>query len=143
MRLEIDSRLNEIPRAIRFVDDFCERHRLAQGHAEALNVVLDEILTNSIRYGLDEVPGHPISITLDCLEGEVMVRVEDEGVAFDPTRAPAPAVGGSLAERKVGGLGLAFVRELTHSIEYQRLPGRNRLTLRRRIDAGSVALPGA
>ena len=35
-------------------------------------------------------------------------------------------------ERKSGGLGMAFVRALTDSIEYQRVAGRNRLVLRRR-----------
>ena len=40
---------------------------------------------------------------------------------------------GTIDERKVGGLGLAFVRSLTDIIEYRRIDGHNRLVLRRRI----------
>ena len=133
--LEIDSRLAEIPRAIAMVDEFRALHGLAQVDADALDVILDEILTNSIRHGLDEAPGHPISVTLDYRDGEIVLQVEDEGVAFDPTQVPAPAVGGKLGDRRVGGLGVAFVRSLTRSIEYSRASGRNRLVIVRRAAA--------
>ena len=63
------------------------------------------------------------------------VEIEDDGAAFDPTRAPAPVLVGTLAERKPGGMGIAFVRNLTDSFEYQRVADRNRVVLRRRVMA--------
>jgi anti-sigma regulatory factor (Ser/Thr protein kinase) len=133
MRLVIDSQLSEIRRAMELVDEFRARHGLEGKDANAIHVVLDEILSNSIRHGLGGAAEHAISVTLELSEGEIRVEIEDDGVAYDPTQAPAPVLAGTVAERQVGGMGVAFVRALTDSIEYQRVDGRNRLVLRRRI----------
>jgi anti-sigma regulatory factor (Ser/Thr protein kinase) len=133
MRLTIDSQLPEIRRATDLVEAFRVHHELPSRDADALCVVLDELLSNSIRHGLAEVAGHEISVALDYAGGEITVEIEDDGIAFDPTLAPPPVVTGTLAERKIGGLGIAFVRNLTDSIEYRRVAQRNRVTLRRRV----------
>ena len=133
MRLVIDSQLSEIRRATELVDEFKARHGLADEDANAIHVVLDEILSNSIRHGLAGAASHAIAVTLELSGGEIVVEIEDDGVAYDPTQAPAPVLAGTLDERKEGGLGITFVRALTSSIEYRRIDGRNRLVLRRRI----------
>ena len=133
MRLVIDSQLSEIRRASQLVDEFKARHGLGDEDANALHIVLDEVLSNSIRHGLGGASSHEIAVTLELSEGEIRIEVEDDGVAYDPTQAPAPVLAGTLDERTEGGLGVAFVRALTNSIEYGRIAGRNRLVLRRRV----------
>jgi serine/threonine-protein kinase RsbW len=133
MRLVIDSQLSEIRRVSKLVDEFKARHGLADEDTNAIHVVLDEILSNSIRHGLAGVASHAIAVTLELAEGEIVIAVEDDGVAYDPTQAPAPVLTGTLEERTEGGLGVTFVRALTDAIEYRRTDGRNRLVLRRRI----------
>ena len=133
MRLVIDSQLSEIRRATDLVGEFRARHGLTEMDADAVGVVLDEVLSNSIRHGLAGAPSHKIAVSLAFSEGEITIEVEDDGVPYDPTKAPAADIGGTLEERKTGGLGLAFVRLLTDSVEYRRIDGRNRLVLRKRI----------
>jgi anti-sigma regulatory factor (Ser/Thr protein kinase) len=133
IRLVIDSRLPEIGRAMDLVDAFRDSQRLAEADANALCVVLDEILSNTIRHGLGGKAGHEISILLDRVDVEVVVEVEDDGPPFDPTAAEAAVPTGRLEERKAGGIGLLFVRQLTHAMEYRRVEGHNRITLRRRV----------
>ena len=133
MRLVIDSRLSEIRRASELVDEFKARHGLADDDANAIHILLDEVLSNSIRHGLAGAASHAIAVMLELSDGEVTIEVEDDGVAYDPTQAAAPVLDGTLEERTSGGLGVAFVRALTDSIEYRRVAGRNRLVLRRRI----------
>jgi serine/threonine-protein kinase RsbW len=135
MRLTIDSQLPEIRRATDMVEAFRARHELPARDADALCVVLDELLSNAIRHGLAGAAGHEISVALDYAGGEITVEIEDGGIAFDPTGAPPPVITGTLAERKLGGLGIAFVRNLTDSFEYRRVAERNRVTLRRRVSA--------
>jgi anti-sigma regulatory factor (Ser/Thr protein kinase) len=133
MRLVIDSRLSEIRRATELVDEFKAHHGLADEDANAIHVVLDELLSNSIRHGLGGAASHAIAVALELSGGEILVEVEDDGVAYDPTQATAPVLANTLEERSLGGLGMAFVRQLTDSVEYRRVDGRNRLVLRRRI----------
>ena len=133
MRLVIDSQLSEIRRAAKLVDEFKAAHGLADEDANAIHVVLDEVLSNTIRHGLGGAEAHEIVVTLQLAGGEITVEVEDDGVAYDPTQAPVPVLSGTLAERTEGGLGVAFLRGLTSGIEYYRVGGRNRLVLRRRV----------
>ena len=135
MRLTLDSRLPEIERATELVRELCARHGLPGRDADALCIVLDELLSNAIRHGLDGAAGHEIGVALDYADGVVTMEIEHGGVAFDPTRAPAPVLAGTLAERKPGGMGIAFVRNLTDSFEYERVAERNRVVLRRRVMA--------
>jgi len=135
MRLVIDSQLSELRRASELVDQFRVHHGLGDMDANALHVVLDEVLSNSIRHGLGGAAAHAIAVTLDLSGGEITVEVEDDGIAYDPTQTAEPVLAATLAERKEGGLGLTFVRQLTDSIEYRRIDGRNRLVLRRRTVA--------
>ena len=133
MRVVIEGKLPQIGRAMQLVDEFRKHHGLAERDANAVSVVLDEILSNSIRYGLADAGKHQISVTLDYAGNEITVEIEDDGIAYDPTQAPAPVLAGTLMERKPGGLGIAFVRAFTDSIEYRRVSERNHLTLRRRV----------
>jgi anti-sigma regulatory factor (Ser/Thr protein kinase) len=141
MRLVIESQLSEIRRASRLVDEFKARHGLGDEDSNAIHVVLDEILSNSIRHGLGGAASHTIAVTLQLSGGEIVVEIEDEGVAYDPTEAPAPVLTGTLEERNEGGLGVLFVRALTDNIEYRRIGGRNRLVLRRRLRETSQREP--
>ena len=133
MRVVIDSKLSEIRRAAQLVDQFKSRHGLGDEDANAIHIVLDEVLSNAIRHGLAGAASHEIAVTLELSEGEIRIEVEDDGVAYDPTQAAAPVLAGALEERKEGGLGVAFIRALTNSIEYRRIGERNRVVLRRRI----------
>jgi anti-sigma regulatory factor (Ser/Thr protein kinase) len=133
MRLVMASQLSEIRRASALVDEFKARHGLADEDSDAIHIVLDEVLSNSIRHGIADAALHEIVVSLALADGEIVLQVDDNGVAYDPTEAPTPSLAGTLEERNEGGLGVTFVRALTNAIEYQRLDGRNRLVLRRRI----------
>jgi anti-sigma regulatory factor (Ser/Thr protein kinase) len=63
-------------------------------------------------------------------DGGVRVEFADRGSAFDPEAAPEPDLAAPLTERKIGGLGLHFVRSLSRIVEYRREDGWNRLKLR-------------
>ncbi len=54
-----------------------------------LTLSLDEIVSNVIRHGFDDEPGHQIVVTVDVADGWVTATVVDDGAAFDPRDAPA------------------------------------------------------
>ncbi len=140
VRLVIASRLAEIRRAIDLAAEFCARHALAERDANAIGVALDEVLSNIIHHGFGDSAAHEITLTLDYSSPEIFVEIEDDGPPFDPTRVVEPRFAPNLAERKVGGLGLVFVRALTDSITYRRVSERNCLALRRRVSNDAPAV---
>jgi len=64
----------------------------------------------------------------------LVIKVEDDGRPFNPLLSPPPDLHRPLEQRRVGGLGLHLVRELTNCIEYDRVDGKNRLVIRKKIE---------
>lgn len=124
--------VNELA-AMAGIPDWVERFGAAQGLPPAvvndLNVVLDEVVSNAITHGYDDGVRGEIVVRLRCSPDSVMIEVEDDGRPFDPLQAPPPDLAVPLAERRVGGLGLHFVRNLMGDMSYKRLGGRNVLKL--------------
>lgn len=79
------------------------------------------------------MPEVVISLTLD--DGSVVLCVEDDGPAFDPLAAPEPDLDAPLEDRPVGGLGIHLLREMMDTLDYVRRDDRNRLILRKRVQA--------
>lgn len=95
----------------------------------AIELVLEEVLTNEIKYAFDDHAEHPIELTVRLEPDAVVLRFEDGGVAFDPLQASAPQAPTSVDDAPVGGLGLVLVRSFATSASYERRDGRNCLTI--------------
>ena len=64
-------------------------------------------------------------------EGDsVTIEIVDGGRPFDPLNdAPAPDLTSGVADRRLGGLGVHFVRTLMDDVQYERSAGKNRLKM--------------
>ncbi|MEW6545122.1 MAG: ATP-binding protein [Nitrospirota bacterium] len=129
----LHNRLSELERLSEAVTSFGEGHRLPEKTLYALNLALDEIVTNIISYGYDDQADHQINLRLSIGDGEVTAEVEDDGKPFNPLEAPEPDVTKPIEERQVGGLGIHLTRKLMDRLAYERRQGKNRLLLWKRV----------
>jgi anti-sigma regulatory factor (Ser/Thr protein kinase) len=129
----LHNRLSELERLSEAVTSFGEGHHLPEKTLYALNLALDEIVTNIISYGYDDQADHQINLRLSVGDGEVTAEVEDDGKPFNPLEAPEPDVTKPIEERQVGGLGIHLTRKLMDRLEYERRQGKNRLLLWKRV----------
>ena len=115
----------------------CGRFGQAMGLPEKLifqmNLALDELFTNIVSYGFKDGKDHKIEISLAVEAGMLILRIEDDGMPFNPAGAQAPDLKCSLKEHKIGGLGIHLIRHLMDDIDYQRSNHKNILTLRKKI----------
>jgi anti-sigma regulatory factor (Ser/Thr protein kinase) len=123
----------EIRRLGEVAERFGAAERLSDEDVMAINLVLDELVTNTIEYGYEDAARHEIQVTLALEGGTLTIRIEDDARAFDPVAAPPPDLTLALEDRPVGGLGIHLVRSVMDSVEYQRHEGRNILTMRKTI----------
>lgn len=114
------------------LDRFLEAHSLTRSEAWPFHVALDEVLSNVVNHGFAGQQGS-IEIQLRLAERGLELVVLDDAPPFDPLAAPAADTAAALEERPIGGLGILVVRKLMESVEYERVDGRNRLTLRRKL----------
>jgi len=118
--------------------DFVERvgraFRLPSAVLTDLRIALDEIVTNIASYAYPDRETHEFTIRCELRDGRLETTVEDEGIAFDPLGAPAPDLSLGIDERPIGGLGVHFVKKLMSAVRYERVGGRNRLTLEQDLE---------
>ncbi len=92
-------------------------------------LAVEEIGINIISYArLSE--DQPINFAIESKPDSVTVKFSDAGPAFNPFEdAPEPDLTGSVAGRRVGGLGIHLVDTLMEAVSYSRGDGRNNLTM--------------
>lgn len=139
LEMSLANDLREIAGVAARIDRFCEGRALPSQVAYAVNLAVDELLTNTITNGYHDDDPHRIEIVLREEADALVVIVVDDGVPFDPTQAQPPDSEGSLEEAAFEGLGLLLVRQMTDAVEYRRLQGCNIVTLTKRTDAGEDA----
>jgi len=89
------------------------------------DLVIEELVTNTIKYGYDDAGAHCIHVDVDFAAGRLGIAVRDDGRPFDPLDRPAPDVTLPADQRDIGGLGLHLVRQMTDSLTYERRDGWN------------------
>ena len=83
----------------------------------------------SLVAGQVERQAHEIAVELSLVDAALLIaEVRDDGAAFDPRQAAAPAFDGS-----IGGLGIHFVRKLMDRVDYARVGDHNVVTITKKL----------
>lgn len=131
--LTIRNDFAELPAVAAATSQFLEAGKTSSDVIFAANLVIEEIVTNTIKYAYRDSLPHDISIHLALTESALEIEIEDDGQAFDPFIQPGPDLCLPGQAPKIGGLGIHFVRHMVDACSYERGEGRNivRLTKRR------------
>jgi anti-sigma regulatory factor (Ser/Thr protein kinase) len=101
-----------------FVAGFLEANGLPAAAAFELDLVIEELFTNMVKY--HPLGASEIEIGLSRSGPDVVVVIRDSDVEpFDPTTAPPADLDRPLHERRAGGLGLHLVRRIARDLRYE------------------------
>lgn len=113
-----------------FLEAFCAAERVARDPCLRLNLVLEELFTNTVRHGHGGDCDAPVWVSLVRESGQVRLTYEDAAPPFNPyAKLQTQSADGTLEMRKPGGLGVLLTQEMTKSRDYAYLFGRNRIRL--------------
>lgn len=125
--------LSELGRLNEFLSRFWAENRLPENLELDTGVALEEVFANVVMHGYNDGAPHEILVRVAVENGEVVLMVEDDGIAFNPLEAPPADTSLPVGQRSIGGLGIHLVRSLMNEVEYARQNGRNRLEMRKQI----------
>jgi anti-sigma regulatory factor (Ser/Thr protein kinase) len=131
--IALSTRLESVEAARQWLLRQLEGHAVAPDALLRMELVLEELLMNALTHGRpgerDAATGREFMLRLGATiqPEQLLLCLEDDGVPFDPATAKLPAAATSLAEARVGGLGLVLVRKSSRSLRHVREDGVNRL----------------
>lgn len=124
------ARLDQLRLVQAFLEAFCADSGLRRQECLRLNLVLEELFTNTVKHGHGGDCDAPVWIGLTRGDTVVQVVYEDKAPPFNPyARLPEDPPDTTLELRKIGGLGVLLTKELAASRDYAYLFGRNRIRL--------------
>jgi len=127
--LVLQNEIPEISKLTLFIDELGEELGLSPELVFNLNLVLEEAVSNVILYAYPKGEHENISLTAKKTENQLLFVLTDTGKEFDPTLMPDADVNLAAEDRQIGGLGIFLIRQIMNRVEYQRIDGRNVLTL--------------
>ena len=130
LSLDILPELAELIRLSAWVDDAGAKLGLSVSRLYAVQLCLEELVANIVLHARAAEPAKlAIAVTLSPSSSGLEIKVDDNGMMFDPTVAAESSPAHSLADAPLGGLGLVLVRRFTSSFQYRRDNGWNRVTV--------------
>ena len=116
-----------------FTADFALKAGLSDKDLFALQIVVEELVTNVIDYGEVPVGEHAATVDLTAQDGLLTIVIRDRGKEYNPLLREDPDVTLPAEERPIGGLGVHFCKKLTDTQDYERRDGCNVLTIRKKV----------
>lgn len=107
------------------IEAFCEQNEVAANKLFAIQLIIEELVSNTIKYGSSTRAGEIIEIELALEANSIFLTIRDTANEFNPLNASEPDIKLSAEERTPGGLGLFLVLKKVRSLSYEYKDGFN------------------
>ena len=132
--LRLKNQVGELERVNQFVEEIGEELGLDMELQMNLNLVMEEMVSNVIFYAYPEGKTADIELSAECNGRELTFVLSDKGREFDPTLKEDADTDVDPMDREIGGLGIYIVKNIMNEVTYQRLEGKNLLTMKKDLD---------
>ena len=133
-KLILQNEVAEISKLAIFIEELGGEFGLSPELVFNLNLVLEEAVSNVILYAYPKEEHQIISLIARKKDNQLIFVLTDSGKEFDPTQAPDADITLSAEDRPIGGLGIFLIRQIMNTVEYQRIEGKNVLTLGKELE---------
>ena len=133
--VRLANRIDEIQRMHTALEEFSRIEEVSPEYTFWLELSLEELITNVILYAWDDGAKHEFEVRMRFDGKSIMVDIVDDGKPFDPTKENVDTgLDGDLQDMRIGGNGIAIVREKMDEMTYKYEDGKNHLTVIKHVD---------
>lgn len=129
--------IEALPRVFEFTGEFARRNGLGQSIVFAMNLAVEELFTNIVKYGKKD--GKDVTVDLGLAGSYLVIEITElDAEPFDITDTEEVDVSGGVDEREEGGLGIHLIRRIMDYVKYEYEDGKARITLKKRLEGPNV-----
>lgn len=132
--LDLGSRFENIELVQVVLRDTLDQLGIEEDARHWIDVAVREAVANAIKHGNAQNPEKQVHVDLLLDEGNLVIRIEDEGEGFDPSSIQDPLAPENLL--RPNGRGIFYMKNFMDDIQYGPRPGGGTVvTMRKRITA--------
>ncbi|GHV91020.1 histidine kinase [Spirochaetia bacterium] len=131
--LNLPARLEELESLQALVEEFLDHEGYGPKICNQVSVVTEELFVNIARYAYNGNAGEAL-VRIGVERPFLTLQFEDAGKPFNPLDQPPPDTNASLEDRPIGGLGIFLTMKMMDEVHYERIDGKNCLTIRKKIE---------
>ncbi len=94
-----------------------------------VRLCVEEVVENIFSYS----KAIRVDVSVTTEDSMLVIRLEDDGIPFDPLSKKDPDINAPLEDRPVGGLGIFLCKQMMDSLEYEFHDGHNIMVLHKKI----------
>ncbi|MBF0224438.1 MAG: ATP-binding protein [Desulfobacterales bacterium] len=126
--LELPAKLENLNPFMDFISNLAENSGFSAKRINDINLAIEEILVNVFNYAYGNGEGIVKAIcSID--DTRFIIEIIDKGSPFNPLVMADPNISEDVEDRKIGGLGIYFVKNLMDEVYYKNIDNKNILTL--------------
>jgi anti-sigma regulatory factor (Ser/Thr protein kinase) len=130
--LEVAGKLDNLPVISDFISNNMHNFAADPAMIPRVQLAVDEAATNIIKHAYGEKEGS-LRLIMELAGPELIITLINWGKPFDPAAISPPDLIAGLEERRIGGLGMYFIRKMMDEVSYSFGPTGNRLTLKKNL----------
>lgn len=130
--LKYRSNIQEIPRIREDLDVLKQEWGIPESEIKQIQVIIEELFSNIVRFAFDDKKEHPIDVRLSCSNSQIEIEIIDDGVAFNPLEYRTGPLADP-ASSDAGGMGLTLIKAFSRDVTYQRNAGKNHLKINKTV----------
>ena len=131
--IKLKNQVGELERVAQFIEEISEELGLSMELQMNLNLVMEEMVSNVIFYAYPDGTDAEIELMVEDDGKELTFVLSDQGREFDPTLKEDADIDVNPIDREIGGMGILIVKNIMNKVTYQRLDGKNLLTMKKEI----------
>lgn len=130
--VEFPGRYDSLEKIAFLVQQAAQEFGLDSCAAYGVETAVDEACSNIIEHAYGGENKGTIELTYEIVGSELIITLKDSGRKFNPKKINPPNLTAPLKNRQAHGLGLYFMRQWMDEIRFERIQGRNILTMIKR-----------
>jgi serine/threonine-protein kinase RsbW len=133
LNIKITNSLKELVPMYDQIKEFCIVNRFLDYIRYDVNLIIEELVTNTISYGYIDENVHEIEIKLVLKDDSLYVDIINDADTFNPLNHPDPDFSVPSNQRQPGGLGIYFAKILADEISYNRKDEHNYISFKKSL----------
>ncbi len=126
---KMPARVESLHELLTFIRTEAKKKGFSEETLNRIELVAEEALVNVFVHGYAESAGQ---VEVRCpvsKDPALTIEIHDKGIAFNPLSLADPDVEVDLSKRKIGGMGVFFIRKMTDAVTYRREGDSNILSM--------------